>query len=381
MSMTLTQILGLVGKLDDTPGEETSRERFRKFLKENIGEVGQIRDHIEECLRNTGDQYNRALQDLINYVGHFLGFKVTFGRYYGVPSEIGFDGLWESPTQFFIVVEVKTTETYAIKTATLLGYVDALISEQSIPNWDHALGLYVIGRPDPELRQLENAVLAEKRTDQLRIISVESLLSLAELFNEYDVSHDDILAVLKPSRPTIDAVADTMARLVAQRWVEEEPKEEVVTAEEAVERGEERYWLAPVASDEAETAEETIRALVSEEKIYAFGDRTPGRRHIKPGDWICFYATGKGVVAHAQIVSRPEHKLHRRVRHPEEYPWVFSVKDVSLYMDKPIIIDAALRSQLDAFRDRDPNKGWAWFVQATRKVTEHDFLLLTRKVT
>lgn len=380
MSINLTQVLGLVGKLDDTPGEETPRERFRKFLKENIGEVGQIRDYIEECLRNTGEQYNRALQDLINYVGHFLGFKVTFGRYHGVPSEIGFDGLWESATQFFIVVEVKTTEAYAIKTAPLLGYVDALISEHSIPNWDHALGLYVVGRPDPELRQLENSILAEKRTNQLRIISVESLLSLAELFNSYDVSHNDILAVLKPSGPSIDAIVETMARLVAQPRVEERPKEEVVRVE-AVERGEEQYWLSPVASDEVETAEQTIKNLVAEENIYAFGDRTPGRQHIKPADWICFYATGKGVVAHAQIVSRPEHKLHNRVRHPEEYPWVFSVKDVSLYLDKPIVIDAALRSQLDAFRDRDPNKGWAWFVQATRKVTEDDFRLLTGRVT
>lgn len=51
MSMTLIQILALVGKLDDAPGEETSRERFRRFLKDNVKDVGQVRDYIEECLR------------------------------------------------------------------------------------------------------------------------------------------------------------------------------------------------------------------------------------------------------------------------------------------------------------------------------------------
>jgi hypothetical protein len=81
MTLTLNQILALVGKLDDTPGDETARERFRRFLKENVHEVGQIRDYIEECLRSSGDQYNRALQDLVNYLGNFLGFDVTFGRY------------------------------------------------------------------------------------------------------------------------------------------------------------------------------------------------------------------------------------------------------------------------------------------------------------
>ena len=71
---------------------------------------------------------------------------------------------------------MKTTEVYAIKTATLVDYVNQLISEKEIPSWEQALGMYVIGRPDPEIRQLGNAIIAEKRADQLRIISVNSLL-------------------------------------------------------------------------------------------------------------------------------------------------------------------------------------------------------------
>jgi hypothetical protein len=36
MSITLNQIWALVGKLDDSPGDDTPRERFRRFLKENV---------------------------------------------------------------------------------------------------------------------------------------------------------------------------------------------------------------------------------------------------------------------------------------------------------------------------------------------------------
>jgi len=132
MSITLSQTVDLVGKLDDSPGDDTARERFPRFLRKNVLEVGQIRDYVEECLRISGDQYNRALQDLVNHLGHFLGFEVTFGRYHGVQGQIGFDGYWKSPTDFHIVVEVKTTEAYAIKAATLVGYVDGLISEKSV---------------------------------------------------------------------------------------------------------------------------------------------------------------------------------------------------------------------------------------------------------
>ena len=50
MSVTLKQILDLVGKLDDSLGDDTPRERFRRFLKENVKEVGQVRDYVEECV-------------------------------------------------------------------------------------------------------------------------------------------------------------------------------------------------------------------------------------------------------------------------------------------------------------------------------------------
>lgn len=387
MSIALTQILGLVGKLDDTPGKGTPRERFRVFLSENIKEVGQIRDYIQECLRNSGDQYNRALQDLVNHLGHFLKFEVTFGRYHGVAGEIGFDGLWESPKDFHIVIEVKTTEAYAIKTSALVGYIDALISGRKIPNWEQGLGLYVVGRPDPELRQLRNAIVAEGRTQQLRIISVDSLLSLAELMSEYDVSHEDILAVLRPSGPTIDPVVDLMTRLVAQgpvqkeavEEIEEKPEVEVAEVVKVPETGKVQYWLTPIKSDEKQTAEEIVNTLVGEAKIYAWGERTPGRRYLKAGDWMCFYATGKGVIAHAKVASPPQHKRHPRVNNPERYPWVFQIKEPHLYLDEPIVIDATLRPQLDAFRDKDLNRSWAWFVQATRRISGHDFEMLTRK--
>lgn len=385
MSIRLSQILDLVGKLDDSPGEDTARERFRRFLKENVLSVGQIRDQIEECLRNTGDQYNRALQDLVNYLGHFLGFEVTFGRYSGVSGEIGFDGLWQSPRDFYVVIEVKTTEVYAIKTATLVGYVDRLISEKRIPNWESALGVYVVGRPDPDLRQLENAIIAEKRSHQLRIISVNSLLTLAEMMNEFDVGHDDILAVLKPSGPIIDPVVDLMSRLVIRPEAISEAKNlEIrpdleIEVSRAVKRKEPNYWLTPVKSTEEQTAEDCIKSLVGQERIFAFSERTPGRKHLKPGDWICFYATTKGVVAHARIISHPEKKKHPGVRQPEKYTWVFGLDNIELYLDHPVVIDASLREKLDAFQGRDPNRNWAWFVQSTCKISMHDFKLLTQK--
>jgi hypothetical protein len=191
--------------------------------------------------------------------------------------------------------------------------------------------------------------------------------------------------VLRPSGPDIDPIVDLMQRLVAGQPTPEYPAETVSAPEtmketppEVAPEGEVAYWLTPVRGDADQTAEACIQSLVGDERVYAFGDRTPGRGHIKPGDRICFYATGKGVVAHARVTSRPVNRPHPAVHDSERYPWVFEVSDATLYLSEPVVIDATLRSQLDAFPDRDPGKAWAWFVQATRSISQHDFRFLTR---
>lgn len=180
MAVSLKGILELVGPLDDKPGEDTPRERFRKFLKENVTSPGQVRDFIELCISESGPQYNRALQDLVNHLGNLLGFKIEYGRYTGSQTETGFDGLWSSSSGNYFVVEVKTTDAYVIKTSTLLNYINELVSDGRIPNNKQAVGLYVVGRPDSALKQLEDSIVAHNLSDNLRICSVNSLLTLAD---------------------------------------------------------------------------------------------------------------------------------------------------------------------------------------------------------
>lgn len=391
MPDTLEQLVDLVGKLDDSPGESTPRERFRKYLREQIKDVGRLRDYVDESLRLKGDQAtqaNRALQDLVNRIGELLGFSVTFGRYSGVANQIGFDGRWFSTaTDFHVVVEVKTTEVYAIKTATLLNYINELVSAQVIPGHTQAMGLYVVGSPDPDIKQVENAIVAEHLNDRLRIISVESLLTLADLMANYDVVHADILALIRPSAPTIDSTVNLLNRVVGQTPVLETPEVLPVApiAPEPLDMlsplsestSSPRYWLTPVSAEPGEKAEDIIQSLVgAETPIYAFRDNNPGRKKVKPGDHICFYAAGSGVVADAEITSYPEHKNHPAIHGPL---WVFDVTDVRLYLDEPVILaDVTFRGKLDAFEPPHDPVSWSWFVQQTRPISEHDFEILTR---
>jgi len=381
--VSLDTLLALVGKLDDAITDDPPRERFRSYLLKNVTQVGAMRDYVEQCLRESGDQYNRALQDLINHLGRLIGFSVVFGRYKGVQGQIGFDGIWTSPLGKHIVVEVKTTDAYTVKTSTLVGYIDQLISQGNIPDWDSALGLYVVARADNALKSLENSIIAEKRANQLRVITVDKLTALAEIHSSFEsMTHERLLSILLPGGPVVDPLVELMTGLVAQQSQEPQPVPQPMstdTLEPANLPSEEvQYYMTSVASDDEETAVECIRRLLGK-KFYAFSANSAYRNQMKAGDWLCFYAAGTGVVAHARLATAPAHQLRQEISSPENFPWVVELDSVSIYADQPVVLDAATRGKMDIFAGKDPGKPWAWVVQGTRKLSAHDFGLLTRK--
>ncbi len=395
--ITLEQILGLVGVLDDRPGDDTPRERFRKYLETSVNSVGAVRDYIEACTRNKGTQYDHALQDLVNHAGRLIGFEVEYGRYKGIANEIGYDGLWRR-NGFSIVIEVKTTDAFSIQTATVIGYVDRLISAGEIRNWDHAMGLYVFGRTDSELKQLQNSIIAEKRTHQLRIATVDDILSLAELVQDNFITAEEAVALLRPAGVFVADTVRLLARIAAKTVdrpvtpvergdvdkpinTESETQQDVNPPSISQEASERLHLLTPVRDDQDRTARDIICDLLGS-GWYVFGESTTGRKRLKPGDRICFYETGVGIVAEATVASHPERKppaTKVAVINKERFPWSFRVRDVRFFFESPIVIDSDLRAKLVAFRNRNPESPWSWFVQSTRIVTEHDFEILVGK--
>lgn len=228
----LHTLLGLVGGLNDSDQPGSASARFRTYLQQNVQQASDLRDYIEDALDASGAQFNKALQDLINHLGQCLGFDVTYGRYRGVRGAIGFDGLWQSPTGWALVVEAKTTDVYTVKTSTLLGYINALVSEGRIQQPNDTLGLYVYGRFDAHTNQLENAIKAEGRREKLRVASVDALLNLLELKQAYGLAHRTILNLLLPASVRVDPLINLISDVVAQEKEEGEIDEIVPEIEE-----------------------------------------------------------------------------------------------------------------------------------------------------
>jgi len=132
------------------------------------------------------------------------------------------------------------------------------------------------------------------------------------------------------------------------------------------------YWMIPVRNTES------IERLVAGENIWAYGNNTPGRKALQRGDWVCFYASRNGVVAHARVISPPEYMIHEKVQDPEKYPWIFKLESPEVYLENPVVFSKELRSKLSGFQGKKIDTNWGWFVQSNRRISKDDFDLMIR---
>lgn len=139
------------------------------------------------------------------------------------------------------------------------------------------------------------------------------------------------------------------------------------------------YWVLPAGNRKDATALEWLEAMLNR-GMWGMNESTAGRKHLKQGDRVCFYAAKVGVVATATIAGPANQLLS-----PDAMPippdtsqplYRVPLSDVR-WLPQPIPIDETLRSHLDAFQNHPPSAIWSWFIQSTSKVTEHDFRLLT----
>src|SRR4051812_45418774 len=106
MNLTVNQLLTIVGRLDDSPGFDTPRERFRRLLAERVTDAESARLVINECRQMSGEQNHRALQDIVVLIGRLFGFRTTFGAYQHDPGAAPIGGDWELRRRLRVIVSL-----------------------------------------------------------------------------------------------------------------------------------------------------------------------------------------------------------------------------------------------------------------------------------
>jgi len=330
MNITLTDLLPLVGRLDAAPGFDTPRERFRRFLLEHVTDVPTARALIEECQRSVGEQRHRALQDLVVIIGRFLGFEITFGSYERSTAPTG-DGQWRSRGLLDVVIELQTDQTPHVSADNLNR---ALTATAIAPRIDGCprIGLAVVARHYAARGRLEQAFTADSHGSDLRIVSVRSLLTLAAHVTADRLSHVEAVKLLQ-SGFALDFVITLLDRPAAATLDEEPPA--LVAQPAPVARHNPAFWVATILDDEMAAAEQLLASVIAHRRVLGICHAGPLQSEGSPGDWVCFFLPGKGIVGHAQLASVIDNS-RSVVRNATQFSCVYRLSHVELY-EEPIV--------------------------------------------
>ena len=319
----------LAGPLDDTPGFDTPRERFRQFLAERITHVQLARPLVERWQHSTGEQHHRALQDALVMFGRFLGFETTFGSYQPIAGAVRYDGHWRVRRRVHVVLEIRTEQTPGADLDSLTRSLAALAATSLDPA-ARTLGLCVMSPRYAGRARIEQAFEGEKPNPDLRIVSAQALLALGDMVAWGVVTPDDVVNVLI-SASNLDVVIDLLERLRTEKNSEAQP---TVSSSTVPADADVTHWLAMIVDDGVTPPARLLESLIGKRNILGVNDAVNGNgngyRPPRPDDWICIFVPGLGVAGHGQVASLAEGDGHL-VRGSDRVSRVLRLKNVELY--------------------------------------------------
>jgi hypothetical protein len=325
MSLTLAELLPLIGRLDDAPGFDTPRERFRRFLLERATSLPTMQALIDECQRSVGEQHHRVFQDLIAVLGRILQFAVMFGTYEGSPDDSTTYARWRSPGQLDVVLQIETD--HASGGLELLARAIAA-SESTAEGEEPTIGLCVISRNSIARGRLAK-LMSEGQFPGVRVASVQSLLSLASHVATSRVSHAEAVELLKSSA-SLDFMIDLIMRPAATN-----PPGEVAADDHSIDGVQPAFWVAIINGDASVTPERWLASVILDRHVLpvCHGDEVRGRGSL--GDWVCFFLPSKGIVGHARLESIVDERTSV-VRQGERFGRVYRLAQVAVY-ERPVV--------------------------------------------
>jgi len=327
--VTLDQILMLTGRLDESAGFDSARERFRRFLLDHVREPAMAGVLIDECQHAPGDEHRRALQDLVVLLGRFLGFHARFGfaaRY----------GEWQSKG-VHVLVDVRAGGADDAEPTAFPAAVAAAAA--AAPAALRVIGVSVVtplaaGRAGPEP--------APPAADTpVAVVSLSALLSVTALAAAGRASHDDVVRLLTSSAP-LGFVLGLLERCADDRAL--------LSSTGAHARVESTgFWILRLAGVRGTSPEEFLEIVIGRRHLLGLaGDRAVNDA-VQSGDRICFSIEGKGVVGHGRVVPRDEDQPTLRDAHRFRHVW--GLDDIRVYLAAPVAVDVETELRLRAAGD------------------------------
>ena len=336
MEFTLDQLLTIVGRLDDTAGFDTPRERFRRFLQDRVTALETARLLIQQCREQSGEQSHRALQDVLVLLGRFLGFETAFRRYQHEPGVPPVHGTWQVRRRLHVSLILCTDQTPELDLEPISCNVAGGDADSGA-----RVGLLVMTPLFPGRDRVERALAAGKYSN-LRLVSFPALLRLAALAQERHLTAEDVVQVFSPAT-ALDVRIDVLDRVAASGRPEAEFEAALAMSEDGSRQR--RYWVNAMRVEPFTQTERIVRSLIGTRQILGINPVPGVEDRVRIGDTICVFIAGRGIVAHATIAGILTDGS-RIIRHARRFTHVLRLADVILY-DTPVVPNQELTRKLE----------------------------------
>jgi hypothetical protein len=338
MNLALDELLTLAGRLDDVPGFDSGRERFRRFLLDRVTAAAAVQGLVDDCQRSVGEQRHRALHDLIVLAGRPLGFEVAFGSYEPPKiDEVALAGRWRSPEGIDVILEIRTERSAP---GTLEGLARAVAESCDASRLDrHSdAGLCVVARHHVSRAELSAA--ANAQFPNVHIVSVRGLMALVAQASDGRISHAALVTLLR-SRFALDPAIEALRASSVEAG--ELAGEQAADASRELSSGQHApsFWVATIAASDVPQPEHLLTSMILRRHVLAICDAGAIRGEGSPGDWVCFFLPAKGIVGHAQLAEVVEDG-GRVVRNAAQFSRVYRLEHVTAY-NEPVV--QALRGE------------------------------------
>ena len=357
MDFTLDQLLTIIGRLDDSPGFDTPRERYRRFLNERMNGLASARLVIQACREHSGEQSHRALQDALVLCGRFLGFETAFGRYQHDPGAIPVHGAWVARHRLHVTLILCTDQTRDINPEALVEPMTE--GEGGSPK----ITLLVVTPLYAAKERMEHMLIAAKH-GTVRVITVRALLRLCAMVVDGHLTQEDVLQVLNPAA-TLDAQLDLLERLTETA---RDARRQVFADATSPEP---RYWVNAMRPEPLTPTDRIVSSLIATRQVLGVNPEPGLPDRLRPGDSICVFVEGRGIVAHAEIAGILADG-NKMIRDSKRFTHVLRLTDVCVY-DAPVIPGHDLARKLDRALTSD-------VAAVTMPISRREFELITAGV-
>jgi hypothetical protein len=187
-------------------GVETPRSYFRRHLAENSASPSDLSWYFEQALPHVGESAEvlLAAEELVDRLAQLVGFRVE--------RDDSGSAAWTSPTGHQLLVWIVDRAGAVAAIAAASRARDARLVSEHVTPWTDVTCLILVCGPVNQ-RGPGDALVLRRAGDHQRFSTVDALRTLAGLYERGVVSHEQLLAVLKPPSAFADPLVALLDRV------------------------------------------------------------------------------------------------------------------------------------------------------------------------